>query len=430
MIRMSLATSSGRRSTNEDCAAIINSGRYQALVIADGMGGHQAGEVASQMVVEGIRALLDKQPLNPIQELKGGIPKLSRAIFEESARDASREGMGSTVVLALTDGNQFWIFNVGDSRAYIVSSSNVMQLSVDHTVIADSISKGFMSEAEAEQNPYRHALLQCMGHEEKPVPEIKGPLSIPPGSVLLLCSDGLSGFVTEIEMIDALEGTRNIQAAAEHLMRCAYWKKSDDNITLGIIEIGQYRRRPNGIPLLPPIPEKSGVLKKKRPVFPIVVVAGLSIAIMVLLSVLVFLKYEKRGKRFTSNAPVVSSTSSPKPTPPRNNDNDYLSPDPEYTISVPYQDGLEAKRSSLSLKCQVLIANNGKVEKVKFLPDYTSGGIDVRATREAEATAKASLLDYKLRTELNGRNGSAWREAIVNFTPENLKVTFLPATQK
>lgn len=292
MIKTAIRSIPGRRAVNEDRAEALSAGRWRGLVLSDGMGGHQAGDEAARLVVEGVRALLPRLPDDPVPFLLDEVPRLSRRIHEESLRDERRAGMGATLVLALTDGERFWVCHAGDSRAYRLSRGEIERLTDDHSAVEDSLRRGVITEAEAASNPYRNALVQCMGHAEDPRPDVYGPAPLAGGDVLLLCSDGLWNFVTEVELLEAAAGTRDPAAAAEHLVRKAYGNGSDDNVTAAILEKGAYPQSPNPLAPPPPVPRRTANPGRKRSA----ALAGTAVLLFGVLAALVGLLVIELGK--------------------------------------------------------------------------------------------------------------------------------------
>jgi len=258
------ATTKGRRKQNEDSLAVLRIDQYYSIVVTDGMGGHLGGATASRMAVEEIQNTLEKLKGSPEELIPAAVTGISRKIFAKSIENESLSGMGSTLAMVLSDGFNYWIFHVGDSRIYLANENNIQQLTTDHTVVEDSIQKGLMTEEEALKSRYRHAILQCLGHEEDPECSVYGPETIKPGTVFLACSDGLSNFISEIELLEVLKGTDNPDKAAEYLLRKAYHKKSDDNISVAILEFGSFTREESNLISLPPI-RKDKPKKTKLP---------------------------------------------------------------------------------------------------------------------------------------------------------------------
>jgi protein phosphatase len=207
------------------------------------MGGHRAGKVASRLTIDGLKQAFNCLPRDPIDALAEQICRISRRIYSLAQENSRLADMGSTLVMALVEEDRFWVFHVGDSRAYLLRRNEILRLTNDHSLVADAIQKGAMTESDAATSPYRHALLQCIGHRDDPRPTIYGPAHLCDGDVLLLCSDGLSNSVTELEMLEALEETCDLQKAAKSLLHRAYRSGSDDNISVGLLEKGSFHRR-------------------------------------------------------------------------------------------------------------------------------------------------------------------------------------------
>jgi PPM family protein phosphatase len=377
----------GRRLVNEDKAAVLSPPGYRGVVVADGMGGHQAGEKASGLVVEGIQALVNQQTSEP--DLLAGIQELSDRIYHRASHDPTLHGMGSTFVLALTDGAVFWVYNVGDSRAYLLEDGEIAQISMDHTVIQDSLNRGLITEKEIHKHPYRHALLQCVGHSDTPIPAIYGPKELKEGQVLILGSDGLTGFVSEFEILDVLLRTSTIEEAANYMIRLALFNGSDDNVTVGLIEIGKLPRESDRLPVLPHaslIPGRnSGRLK--------VGLGALSLILSLPLGVLVYhssfrpVAQLQGGAGGSSNVTVPSIQASSEDSPPNIRPSNDLA---ETEKDRKYQDGPKAHSFSPSNKTAGIAEGDDVWPDVKGVAD--AGGSPPRLAPECLPEFDPTLL--------------------------------------
>lgn|GEM_PF-4995067 len=248
----------GRRAQNEDAVF-----RWQCtdgplpvtvLAVADGMGGHAAGEVASRIAIEHLevswQAFFQEARTPGEPELR----RFARSLYAEvndnirsySMSDLALDGMGTTMVSAFIVGRQALVANVGDSRAYLVSSEGVNQISRDHSVIAESLREGLISAEEALVSPYRHALTRSLDGGREATPELfpdKGWLTLPENGFLLLCSDGLSGSISEEALREGLFNHEDLQTGCDHLISLAYEQGSQDNISLVALEVGKVSRR-------------------------------------------------------------------------------------------------------------------------------------------------------------------------------------------
>jgi serine/threonine protein phosphatase PrpC len=226
-------TDVGRRRTgNEDAVDVLELPDTQGVlcVVADGMGGHQAGEVASRIAVETIRQVFGREADGP-DVLIHAIQAANRMVYVEAASDPTKEGMGTTVVCVLLQGGLVQAANVGDSPAFLVREQQARRITRDHSWIAEEIARGAISPDEAVGHPYRHILTRCLGLAAQVEVEAYDPLELLPGDVLILCSDGLSEHVAPDEFVDILDEQPS-QAAADALVALANERGGTDNISV------------------------------------------------------------------------------------------------------------------------------------------------------------------------------------------------------
>jgi PPM family protein phosphatase len=220
-------TDTGRqRSENEDSLFV----RAPIFVVADGMGGAQAGEVASKAAAEAFDR--DLPDLPPQQFLRETIEDANRRIHELARADPSRAGMGTTITAAIVDaaGEEVGIGHVGDSRAYRLRRGRLEQLTRDHSLVEEMRRKGQITDAQAEDHPQRSIITRALG----PEPEVEVDLqTVPaaPGDVFLLCSDGLTTMVGEERIAAVLTGAGSMREAVRTLVDEANGAGGRDNIT-------------------------------------------------------------------------------------------------------------------------------------------------------------------------------------------------------
>jgi protein phosphatase len=209
------------------------------LVVADGMGGHAAGEIASAVTVETLAVLDGPGPApddgSAGQSLTEGIVRSNRRIRELVEADRRRAGMGTTVTALLWTGAGFGLAHIGDSRAYLLRGGELRQLTRDHTFVQALIDEGRISEAERETHPARSLLLQALGGDE-PVPDT-ADVPAQAGDRLLLCSDGLSGVVSAETIRTVLAEQPDLQTAADRLVDLARRAGGPDNITCVVADV-------------------------------------------------------------------------------------------------------------------------------------------------------------------------------------------------
>jgi PPM family protein phosphatase len=220
-----------KRRRNEDAYVV----QPPLFAVADGMGGAQAGEVASRLAVE---ALADdgggtggeSRVLELIQEA-------NRRIYEHQGSNSDTSGMGTTMTVALVEDGIVTIGHVGDSRAYLVRDGAVDQLTEDHSLVAELIRSGKLSPEEAESHPQRSVITRALGSDPD-VDVDTFTVEAQPGDVFLLCSDGLTSMVDDESILEAVEGHRgDLDGAASELVRRANRAGGEDNITVVCFEI-------------------------------------------------------------------------------------------------------------------------------------------------------------------------------------------------
>jgi protein phosphatase len=226
------------RENNED-AVTVDPARGLA-VLADGMGGYNAGEVASTMtvdlVMEPLGQWLEKagaaaRPRAIARTMQTCVARANRAIFQAACQNADYEGMGTTLVVAALHGKTMLIGHIGDSRAYRLRRGVLQQLTRDHTLLQEQIDMGLISEEEALFSPYRGLLTQALGVQEN-VPLDVQTQTVEPGDLYLLCSDGLTDMLDEHELAAALAGDTPLTAQAQTLLDRANAEGGYDNISL------------------------------------------------------------------------------------------------------------------------------------------------------------------------------------------------------
>ena len=205
-------------------------------VVADGMGGHAAGEVASQIAVEVLARLDDALPDEPLESLlRRSLDDADQRVADQVAEDPDLAGMGTTVTAVLSDGERLVLAQIGDSRAYLLSGGQFRQLSHDQTFVQSLIDKGRLTADEAEHHPQRNVILQAVDGQGGLEPDLT-PLVLAAGDRLLLCSDGLSGYVAE-ERIAETAAEPDAERAAEALLELALREGGPDNITVVVADV-------------------------------------------------------------------------------------------------------------------------------------------------------------------------------------------------
>jgi protein phosphatase len=231
------------REQNEDCVILLPG---TGAVLADGMGGANAGEIASQIAVHTIRDALEfalkgegstVSTNDVINLVRQSIEKANTAIIEAAARNPVYAGMGTTVVLALVHSNRLIAAHVGDSRLYRLRNNTLKPLTKDHSLVQQWIDQGIVSVEEARHSPYRSILTRALGVESSVHPDIHAD-SVRKGDIYLLCSDGLHNVVPDQRIQSVLQsGDNSLQAMAAALIRMANDAGGPDNVTVALIRI-------------------------------------------------------------------------------------------------------------------------------------------------------------------------------------------------
>ena len=215
------------------------------FVVADGMGGHSAGDVASRMAVEALSGYIRKSyaggesligPLDAgrpdaSNRLVSGIRLANQVVCEAAKNNPLWQGMGTTIVAALVDGNRVSLAHAGDSRAYLVRLNTISQLTDDHSVVAERVRKGLMSKEEAEGSGIRNLVTRALGHDEALEVDVT-EIDIMDGDRLLLCSDGLTTMVADDVALMILASDNAPESACRRLVDEANNNGGMDNITV------------------------------------------------------------------------------------------------------------------------------------------------------------------------------------------------------
>jgi protein phosphatase len=233
------ATDVGRvREANEDSMLALAAENGLLLVaVADGMGGHKAGEVASGLAVDSLSSSLGRvSEADAAELLMGAVQTANSTIWEAAAQDSEREGMGTTLVCALVSSSGLaCVANVGDSRAYTVIDDAAQIVTIDHTWVNQQVIDGQLSEREALQSPYRHLLTRSLGNTPQVEVDVFTSVQLQPGNALVLVSDGVTGYLDESDIAAILGQSQTAQQAAERLVRESVQRGGADNATAVVV---------------------------------------------------------------------------------------------------------------------------------------------------------------------------------------------------
>jgi protein phosphatase len=224
------------RQSNEDSFRVLPD--CNLYVVADGMGGHAAGEIASQIAVESMEKYFSSPAHtkgSPADRLRQTIELANRAVYDAGECDPSLNGMGSTIVVMHALPQSALIGYVGDSRAYLYRQGVVEQVTEDHSLVAEYVRQGLLTREAAARHPMRHVISRALGASPDVDPEFIKKIPCV-GDIFLLCSDGLSNCVTPEEMAILLSQSRaDLGKGADALLERAKEKGGPDNITILLV---------------------------------------------------------------------------------------------------------------------------------------------------------------------------------------------------
>jgi protein phosphatase len=238
-----------KRSHNEDNLCVDH--ELDLYVVCDGMGGRNAGEIASRLAVDVIqkhmREARDNASLPMIGEssrqfsvqtnrLASAIRLANQVIYNAARSQPGQEGMGTTVVSALLNGSVLSVAHVGDSRLYLMRGETIQPLTADHSLVAEQVRRGILTEEEAERSPQKNIITRALGVDETVEVELD-EIPVMSGDSLLLCSDGLTRGVKPVQILEAVRGENEPQAASERLVQMANAAGGEDNTTVILVKV-------------------------------------------------------------------------------------------------------------------------------------------------------------------------------------------------
>jgi len=237
------------------------------VAVADGMGGHAAGQIASELGLKTfVRSYMEDTHADVPGALRMAVSEGNRAVHD-AASISGRNGMGTTLTAAVVRGTELYVAQVGDSRLYLMQDGTLEQVSRDHSWVAEQVERGVLTEQEAETSPFRNVITRSLGTNPEVEPDIFTRM-VKEGDTLLLCSDGLSGVVGRGEMERVLSESGPAESCQE-LVEMALRRGGPDNTTVLIAQIQQIDRlsgeeEPGVEQPAPQMPEQEPALKPKR----------------------------------------------------------------------------------------------------------------------------------------------------------------------
>ena len=226
------------RSTNED--NFFCDEKIGLLIVADGMGGHAAGEIASRLAVTVIRDYFLSLPKQygkyissygaATNRLNSAVSLANLAILDAARKSPQLKGMGTTIVAVLLNGNKLSIAHVGDSRAYLIRAGSIVQLTQDHSLVNEQIKNDIITASQASQSEMKNILIKALGISED-IEASLDELTVINNDILLLCTDGLSNMITDETILDIILSSRHYDAVCDSLISAANAMGGQDNVT-------------------------------------------------------------------------------------------------------------------------------------------------------------------------------------------------------
>ena len=209
------------------------------FLVADGMGGHRAGDYASRFAVENLVIYINRAgDGSPVMQLKKGIEAVNGMLYEESLKREELKGMGCTLVAGVVEDNILYVANVGDSRLYLIHGDSIRQVTRDHSYVEEMRRRGKITEADARTHPQKNLITRAVGVE----PCVEGDLfevRLNEKDMLLLCSDGLTGMAEDSRIAEVLANAPTLELAGDALLQLALDGGGRDNITVALFTLGK-----------------------------------------------------------------------------------------------------------------------------------------------------------------------------------------------
>ncbi|MFZ5597428.1 MAG: Stp1/IreP family PP2C-type Ser/Thr phosphatase [Bacillota bacterium] len=225
------------RKRNEDSICI--NPELSFFAVADGMGGHLAGEVASGMALELVAEQLKGCDCGDMEtKLHNGVLAANRKIYDASRDDLTCRGMGTTITAAIIKKREMVLAHVGDSRAYLIRGDRICKVTEDHSLVQEMLKQGGITKEEARDHPHRNVLIRALGTDPLvQVDMIK--INLKKGDIILLCSDGLSGLVDDDDILKLVKSSGSPGEAVDSLVSEALRRGGTDNISVIVVEIDE-----------------------------------------------------------------------------------------------------------------------------------------------------------------------------------------------
>lgn len=233
-------TEQGRRNNNEDSFFKYRNDKLYGGLVADGMGGHNKGDVASKLAADIIKDYImshfkaDMDSFDVSELMRTAVVKANDKIYQMSVKNPICQGMGTTVTMAMVFEKWLITAHVGDSRAYVVNDKGIEKITRDHSYVSELLERGVISEEEAKRHPKRNCITRAVGSERSIMVDIN--VRNYSGETVILCSDGLWAYVEDEKIYEFIKNNNDIEQAAEQIVEMAILNDSSDNITAVIFK--------------------------------------------------------------------------------------------------------------------------------------------------------------------------------------------------
>lgn len=228
-----------KRNTNQDylfCSDVPVGAFPNLYIVADGMGGHKAGDHASHFAVERFVQLAEQtKQTNPVTLMRTLLNWINEEVYQEAQSDEAYNGMGTTFVAVTVIDGRGYVVNVGDSRLYHIHKDEIRQVTLDHSLVEELVRRGELTAQEARRHPRKNIITRAVGVSDEILPDFF-EIELEPGDYLLLCSDGLSNMIEDEELKDIVNSDRDIDAKVRYLIDKANYYGGFDNIAAVVIQ--------------------------------------------------------------------------------------------------------------------------------------------------------------------------------------------------
>lgn len=231
MFQVAFKTDVGRRRANNQDTVRVCKG-LGLCIVADGMGGHKGGEVASLLTADSVEKVIrEGNTFDTVEKwIKHAIDYANRTVYLKALNEPDYKGMGTTCSLVIAQGEQVHIGHVGDSRVYLLKDGTIEQMTIDHTLVEDLIARGEIKRAEAKIHPKRNVITRAVGTDAEVETDYK-TFVVNTSEKILICSDGLTGKIDDQEILEIVN-TNTIELAVEALVNLANDRGGSDNISI------------------------------------------------------------------------------------------------------------------------------------------------------------------------------------------------------